>query len=80
MSRSLTNPGRQRIHKLDNISTGICTGQIKAGTMIGEAEHSYISDLAVRICTDQINTGTSCRRERTAKYNQLLRIEEVIRS
>lgn len=41
----------------------------------GETEDSYIADLAVGLCTGQIKTGAPCRGERTAKYNQLLRIE-----
>jgi len=41
----------------------------------GETEDSYISDLAVGLSTGQIKTGAPCRGERTAKYNQLLRIE-----
>jgi len=42
----------------------------------GETEDDYIADLAVGLCTGQIKTGAPCRGERTAKYNQLLRIEE----
>lgn len=42
----------------------------------GETEDSYIADLAVGLGTGQIKTGAPCRGERTAKYNQLLRIEE----
>ena len=41
----------------------------------GETEDFYIADLAVGLCTGQIKTGAPCRGERTAKYNQLLRIE-----
>jgi len=41
----------------------------------GETEDCYIADLAVGLCTGQIKTGAPCRGERTAKYNQLLRIE-----
>ena len=41
----------------------------------GETEDNYIADLAVGLCTGQIKTGAPCRGERTAKYNQLLRIE-----
>jgi len=41
----------------------------------GETEDSYIADLAVGLGTGQIKTGAPCRGERTAKYNQLLRIE-----
>lgn len=41
----------------------------------GETEDFYIADLAVGLGTGQIKTGAPCRGERTAKYNQLLRIE-----
>jgi len=46
----------------------------------GETEDDYIADLAVGLCTGQIKTGAPCRGERTAKYNQLLRIEEDLGS
>jgi enolase len=42
----------------------------------GETETHFISDLAVGMATGQIKAGAPCRGERTAKYNQLLRIEE----
>jgi enolase len=41
----------------------------------GETEDATIADLAVATCCGQIKTGAPCRSERTAKYNQLLRIE-----
>lgn len=41
----------------------------------GETEDSLIADLAVATNAGQIKTGAPCRSERTAKYNQLLRIE-----
>ena len=44
----------------------------------GETEDTIISDLAVGLSTEQIKTGSLCRGERTAKYNQLLRIEEEL--
>jgi len=44
----------------------------------GETEDSTISDLAVGLNLGQIKTGAPCRGERTAKYNQLLRIEEEL--
>lgn len=44
----------------------------------GETEDNYIADLAVGLCTGQIKTGAPCRSERTAKYNQLIRIEEEL--
>jgi enolase len=46
----------------------------------GETEDNYIADLAVGLCTGEIKTGAPCRGERTAKYNQLLRIEEELGS
>ncbi len=44
----------------------------------GETEDTFIADLAVAVNAGQIKTGAPCRAERTAKYNQLLRIEESI--
>jgi Enolase len=46
----------------------------------GETEDTFIADLAVALNTGQIKTGAPCRSERTAKYNQLLRIEEYLGS
>jgi enolase len=42
----------------------------------GETEDSTIADLAVALSCGQIKTGSLARSDRTAKYNQLLRIEE----
>ncbi len=44
----------------------------------GETEDSFIADLAVGVNAGQIKTGSLCRSDRTAKYNQLLRIEEEL--
>lgn len=44
----------------------------------GETEDSIIADIAVGVNAGQIKTGAPCRSERTAKYNQLLRIEEEL--
>ncbi|MFZ5604318.1 MAG: phosphopyruvate hydratase [Pseudomonadota bacterium] len=44
----------------------------------GETEDSTIADLAVATAAGQIKTGSLCRSDRVAKYNQLLRIEEVL--
>lgn len=44
----------------------------------GETEDATIADLAVALNAGQIKTGSVCRGERTAKYNQLLRIEEEL--
>ncbi len=42
----------------------------------GETEDTTISDVVVACNTGQIKTGSLCRTDRTAKYNQLLRIED----
>ena len=44
----------------------------------GETEDSIIADIAVAVNAGQIKTGAPCRAERTAKYNELLRIEEEL--
>jgi enolase len=52
------------------------------GTMVshrsGETEDSFIAHLAVATNAGQIKTGAPARGERTAKYNELLRIEESL--
>lgn len=44
----------------------------------GETEDTTIADIAVALNAGQIKTGAPCRTDRTAKYNQLLRIEEEL--
>ena len=44
----------------------------------GDTEDTTIADLAVAVNAGQIKTGAPCRAERTAKYNQLMRIEEEL--
>ena len=44
----------------------------------GETEDTMIADLAAASGAGQIKTGAPCRTDRTAKYNQLLRIEEQL--
>ena len=44
----------------------------------GETEDSTIADLAVATNCGQIKTGSLARSDRLAKYNQLLRIEEML--
>jgi enolase len=44
----------------------------------GETEDTTIADLAVATCAGQIKTGSASRSDRTAKYNQLLRIEQAL--
>ena len=44
----------------------------------GETEDTFISDLSVATSSGQIKTGSLSRSDRTSKYNQLLRIEEIL--
>ena len=44
----------------------------------GETEDTTIADLAVALNTGQIKTGSASRTDRICKYNQLLRIEEIL--
>ncbi|GAB4148990.1 MAG: phosphopyruvate hydratase [Planctomycetaceae bacterium] len=46
----------------------------------GETEDTTIADLAVALGTGQIKTGSASRTDRICKYNQLLRIEEMLGS
>ena len=64
----------------ETMETILLAQQNKLGTIIshrsGETENTFIADLAVAVNAGQIKTGSLCRSDRTAKYNQLLRIEE----
>ncbi|MHA1472434.1 MAG: phosphopyruvate hydratase, partial [Promethearchaeota archaeon] len=44
----------------------------------GETEDPFIADLATGLCTGQMKSGVTCRSDRTSKFNQLLRIEEML--
>jgi len=44
----------------------------------GETEDSFIADLVVALETGQIKTGSMSRSDRLAKYNQLMRIEDLL--
>jgi enolase len=44
----------------------------------GETEDATIADLAVATNCGQIKTGSLARSDRLAKYNQLIRIEEIL--
>ena len=46
----------------------------------GETEDTTIADLAVALGTGQIKTGSASRTDRICKYNQLMRIEEMLGS
>ncbi len=66
---------------LDTISTAVRAGYTTViSHRSGETEDSTIADLAVAVNAGQIKTGAPSRTDRTAKYNQLLRIEEALGS
>ena len=44
----------------------------------GETEDAFIADFVVAMGTGQIKTGAPARSERTAKYNQLMKIEREL--
>ncbi len=75
-----------KVNQIGTLSETLETIQLakKAGytTVIshrsGETEDATIADLSVATNAGQIKTGAPCRGERTAKYNQLLRIEEEL--
>ena len=46
----------------------------------GDSEDTFIADLAVGTNSNQIKTGSLARSERVSKYNQLIRIEEMLGS
>lgn len=55
-----------------------CGWEIMVSHRSGDTEDDFIADLAVGIRAGQIKTGAPSRSERTAKYNQLIRIEEYL--
>eukprot|EP01065_Artemidia_motanka_P018751 TRINITY_DN220_c0_g3_i1.p2 TRINITY_DN220_c0_g3~~TRINITY_DN220_c0_g3_i1.p2 ORF type:complete len:457 (+),score=179.44 TRINITY_DN220_c0_g3_i1:66-1373(+) len=75
-----------KINQIGSITEAIDAAQMakKAGWSVmvshrsGETEDTYIADLVVGLGTGQIKTGAPCRGERTAKLNQLMRIEDEL--
>ena len=64
---------------LDTISTAVRAGYTTViSHRSGETEDSAIADLAVAVNAGQIKAGAPSRTDRTAKYNQLLRIEQAL--
>ena len=51
---------------------------VMASHRSGDTEDPFVADLSVALGCGQIKAGATCRGERTAKYNQLLRIEESL--
>ncbi len=86
IDRGVANSILVKVNQIGSLSQTLDTMDLakKAGytTVIshrsGETEDVTIADLAVSTNAGQIKTGAPCRGERTAKYNQLLRIEEEL--
>ena len=66
----------------ETVNAVLMAQEAKYGAMIshrsGETEDTTIADLAVALNAGMIKTGSASRTDRTAKYNQLLRIEEEL--
>jgi enolase len=88
IERGIANSILIKVNQIGSLTETVATVQMayKAGyTAIishrsGETEDSIIADLAVALNTGQIKTGSASRTDRVCKYNQLLRIEEKLRS
>lgn len=86
IEKGVTNSILIKLNQIGTLSETLDTIEVahRAGftTVIshrsGESEDTFIADLAVAVNAGQIKTGSLCRSERTAKYNQLLRIEEEL--
>jgi enolase len=88
IKRGLGNSVLIKVNQIGTLTETLATVEMahKAGyTAVmshrsGETEDSTIADLAVATNCGQIKTGSAARSDRTAKYNQLLRIEEQLGS
>ena len=77
-----------KVNQIGSLSETLATMELAAsasfGRMVshrsGETEDSFIAHLAVATNAGQIKAGAPARSERTAKYNELLRIEEALGS
>lgn len=88
ISRKAANAILIKVNQIGSLSETLSAIQMAKGAGFrtvmshrsGETEDVTISDLSVAFDCEQIKTGSLCRGERTAKYNQLLRIEETLGS
>jgi enolase len=86
IERKAANAILIKVNQIGSLSETLAAMEMAAqasfGRMVshrsGETEDSFISHLAVATNAGQIKTGAPARGERTAKYNQLLRIEEQL--
>ena len=88
IDRGLANSILVKVNQIGTLTEMLDTANtaFKAGYSVvmshrsGETEDTTIADLAVAINCGQIKTGSMSRSDRTAKYNQLIRIEEELGS
>ncbi|MBT8215074.1 MAG: phosphopyruvate hydratase [Acidimicrobiia bacterium] len=88
INRGVANAVLIKVNQIGTLSETLHTMELAHtngyGRMVshrsGETEDSFIAHLAVATNAGQIKTGAPARGERTAKYNQLLRIEETLGS
>jgi enolase len=88
IKRGLANSILVKVNQIGTLTETLAAVEMaqKAGYAVvmshrsGETEDSTIADLAVATNCGQIKTGSLARSDRTAKYNQLLRIEEELGS
>jgi enolase len=86
IDKNIANSVLVKLNQIGTLTETLSTIKMadKAGYMSvishrsGETEDTFISDLAVAVNASQIKSGAPCRSERVAKYNQLLRIEEML--
>ncbi len=85
--KKLCNALLLKVNQIGTLSEAIQSANLAKGAgwnvMVshrsGETEDTFIADFAVALGCGQIKLGAPCRGERTAKYNQLLRISEKIK-
>jgi enolase len=88
IDRGIANSILVKVNQIGTLTETLDTANtaFKAGYTVvmshrsGETEDTTIADLAVAINCGQIKTGSLSRSDRTAKYNQLIRIEEELGS
>ena len=88
IERGIANSILVKVNQIGTLTEMLLTANtaFKAGYSVvmshrsGETEDTTIADLAVAINCGQIKTGSLSRSDRTAKYNQLIRIEEELGS
>ena len=88
IDRGVANSILVKVNQIGSLSETLHTMEIARGAgygrvvshRSGETEDTFIAHLAVATNAGQIKTGAPARSERTAKYNELLRIEERLGS